>query len=51
MTTQPAEPAVGEIVAQRQESVWAKRAEIAAVILRKADEATAWTMGRDPPVP
>src|SRR5271157_5347739 len=38
----------GEFV-KRQESICAKRAEIAGVILRKADEATAWTKGRDPP--
>ena len=34
---------------KRQESICAKRAEITVVILRKADEATAWTMGRNPP--
>jgi hypothetical protein len=48
MTTQPAEPAVGEIVTERQESTCAKCAEIAGAILRKADEATTWTMGRGP---
>jgi hypothetical protein len=34
---------------QRQESKCAIRAEIVGVILREADGATAWTMGRDPP--
>jgi hypothetical protein len=36
---------------KRQESICAKRAKIAGVILRKADEATAWTMAAIRQVP